>query len=205
MDKKLQKTIAAFSQNRTRVIMAVGIAGILLIAFARLPRTQAKQTAAAVDTAQSQTKSYEQELEQRLELILGSMTGVGRVRVMVTLENGYGYEYAKQNKTNSDRLDDVRAEEAQKTQEKNTVEESYVMVDATGGGKQPLVTRELEPMVKGVVVVCDGGGDAATAAAVIETVRVAANVSSTQIAVAKMVSAHVEQPIQQSTPSTGIN
>ena len=170
------------------LIFAAGLAGILLIAFASFTRQPAATQAMAASSAPAAAplESYEQKLEQRLEEILGSVAGVGRVQVMVTLESGYGYEYAKENKQGSDLLSDVKAQEAQKTQEKTTREESYVMVDAGSGNKKPLVTKELEPTVKGVVIVCEGGNSPVTVAKIIETVGVAAGVSSNKISVCPM-------------------
>lgn len=170
------------------LIFAAGLVGILLVAFASFTRqpTATPAMAGVSQPAAPPLESYEQKLEQRLEEILGRVAGVGEVQVMVTLESGYGYEYAKENKQGSDLLSDMRAEENQKTQEKTTREESYVMVDAGSGNKKPLVTKELEPSVKGVVVVCQGGNDPATVAKVLETVGVAAGVSSSKISVCTM-------------------
>lgn len=188
MLEKFLQTVKKLGLQKQTIIFLAGLAGILLIAFAGRPAQKAAQTSAQPVDAPPTTQSYTQQLETRLETILGSIAGVGRVRVLVTLESGYGYEYAKENKTDSDKLEDIRAEEAQKTQEKSTTEESYVMVDGgSGNGKQPLIIKELEPSVGGVVVVCDGGADPAVIVSVIETVRVAVNVSSVQISVSRMV------------------
>lgn len=187
MDEKLEGLAKKLGPKKQWVIFIAGLAGILLIAFAKLPSGEVRQVSAQPEVAEPTAQSYEQQLEERLETILASIAGVGRVRVMVTLESGYGYEYAKENKTNSDHLADIRDEENQKTQEKSTLEESYVMVEGKGGGKSPLITKELEPMVKGVVIVCEGGSNPVTVTSIIDTVRVAVNISSAQISVSKMV------------------
>ncbi|MEG1875328.1 MAG: hypothetical protein RR022_04510 [Angelakisella sp.] len=178
--------LLAFFQNKQNLIFVAGLLGILLLALTRLPQ-MAKPAMAAVEAAQGETaKGYEQQLEQRLEDILGNIAGVGRVQVMVTLESGHRYEYAKQNKESSDRLEDTHDTKSQKTQEKSISEENYVMVDSSGGGKQPLVTNELEPQVKGVVVVCEGGENPVIVAHIVETVKVAVNLASNRIAVSLM-------------------
>ena len=53
-------------------------------------------------------------------------------------------------------------------------------------GEQPLVTMELQPEVRGVVVVCEGGDSPGVAAQVVSTVKVALNISSARISVSKM-------------------
>ena len=113
------------------------------------------------------------------------MEGVGEVRVMVTLENGYRQVYAKSEKVNNDVLEDIRAQDEKKTQEKQVTEQTYVLVDGAGG-KVPLVTARLEPEVKGVVVVCEGGGDPQVVGKVVDTVKVALNISSARIAVSRL-------------------
>ena len=104
---------------------------------------------------------------------------------MVTLENGYQKVYARSEKTNNDLLEDVRAGDEKKTQEKQVTEQTYVLVDGAGG-KVPLVTVQLEPEVKGVVVVCEGGGDPLVAGKVVDTVRVALNISSARVSVSRL-------------------
>ncbi|MEG2074659.1 MAG: hypothetical protein RRY54_07810 [Angelakisella sp.] len=165
-------------------IFIAGLVGILLIAFAQFPSMSRKSSAVPPQSASE--IGYEEKLETRLEDILGSIAGVGRVSVMVTLESGYGYEYAKENKIGSDKFSDVKSEDGAKTQEKSTSEESYVMLEAQGGEKKPLITKELSPQIKGVVVVCEGGGNPIIINSVTETIKVAVNISSTQISVSKM-------------------
>ena len=46
--------------------------------------------------------------------------------------------------------------------------------------------RRLEPEVKGVVVVCQGGDDPLVVRRVVETVRVALNISSSRISVSRL-------------------
>lgn len=184
MKEKLAALLGKAGQQN--VIFIAGLAGILLIAFAQLPSMGGVQPASVPLQAAVDKPDYDEKLEARLEEILGSIAGVGRVNVMVTLESGVGYEYAKENKAQSDKFADIKAPDGQKTQEKSTTEESYVMLDAGGEGEKPLVTKELSPQIKGVVVVCEGGGNPVTVNSVIETVKVAVNISSTQISVSRM-------------------
>lgn len=190
MGKKLVTLGNKLGIKKQNLIFIAGLVGILLIAFAKLPGSWSdapgESGPQAEVKAMAETGSYEKELEQRLETILGSIAGVGRVRVMVTLESGYGYEYAKENRVDSDRLSDIKADTNEKIQEKSTSEESYVMVDTKGGGKEPLITKELEPRVQGVVVVCDGGSNPAVISNILETVGVAVKLSSAEISVSRM-------------------
>ena len=169
------------------LIFACGLAGIVFIGLgpilAKTDGEEAPQQLLA--ETQRSTAAYAQELEDSLCQILSQVDGVGTVQVLVTLKNGYRYEYAKSAKVNNDILEDVQAEDSRKTQEKQVTEEDYVLVEGADG-KEPLITMELEPEIKGVVVVCQGGDDPVVVGKVVETVTVAFDISSAQITVSKL-------------------
>lgn len=170
--------------NVSTLVFLLGIAGILLIGLSSwFPEQKGGKKDAGV--LETDAKAYAAELETRLTAILQEMEGVGTARVMVTLENGYRNVYARSEKVNNDTLEDVRAENEKKTQEKQVTEQTYVLVDGAGG-KVPLVTARLEPEVKGVVVVCEGGDDPLVAGKVVDTVRVALNISSARVSVSRL-------------------
>jgi len=186
MKEQLVIKVGKHKINLNTVVFVLGIAGILLIGLsAILP--EKKQEAQQQDPGVLETgaRAYAAELEERLRDILQQTEGVGTARVMVTLENGYRQVYAKTEKVNNDVLEDIRAEDEKKTQEKQVTEQTYVLVDGAGG-KVPLVTDRLEPEVKGVVVVCQGGDDPLVVRRVVDTVRVALNISSSRISVSRL-------------------
>ena len=124
-------------------------------------------------------------LESRLEGILGRIDGVGEVEVMITLKSGYTYTYAVTEKVNSDVSEEYKSDDQRKSQQKNTTEQSYVMVE---DGGSPLVTALNEPEIKGVVVVCAGGGAPKVVAQVTAAVKTALDISSAKITVSKISS-----------------
>lgn len=165
------------------LVFLLGITGILLIGLSSWLPERGREADSGV--LEADAGAYAAGLEERLTAILQEIDGVGKARVMVTLENGYRKVYARSEKTNNDLLEDVRAGDEKKTQEKQVTEQTYVLVDGAGG-KVPLVTAQLEPEVKGVVVVCEGGGDPLVAGKVVDTVRVALNISSARVSVSRL-------------------
>ena len=147
--------------SRTTLIMAAGLLGILLIGIAPMLKTDGAKKQFQQETVPS-AEEYAAALESRLEGILGRIDGVGEVEVMITLKSGYTY-----------------------TQQKNTTEQSYVMVE---DGGSPLVTALNEPEIKGVVVVCAGGGAPKVVAQVTAAVKTALDISSAKITVSKISS-----------------
>lgn len=89
--------------------------------------------------------------------------GAGKCRIMVTLENGVEYVYATQQKVNTDRQEGTDGNSSKLNQRDDT-EESIVIVE-TENGRQGLLVTELQPTVKGVVIVCEGGDQPLVAAA----------------------------------------
>ena len=185
MKEPLILKFGKYKVNLQTLVFILGITGILLIGLSSLLPQREGEEPAGAGVLETDAKAYAAELETRLQEILEQMDGVGRTRVMVTLENGYQKVYAKSEKVNNDILEDVRAQDERKTQEKQVTEQTYILVDGAGG-EEPLVTAELEPEVKGVVVVCEGGDRADVVGKVVDTVKVALDISSARISVSKL-------------------
>ena len=114
----------------------------------------------------------EQALEQRIAALLRQVEGVGACRVMVTLESGRQAVYA---------ADTVSAVEADGS---TSFSEQYLTVD-TDTGPAGLLLTHLQPTVKGVAVVCDGGGTPAIQKRVIQVVSTAFHISERRVCVVK--------------------
>lgn len=85
--------------------------------------------------------AYRQALEARIASICAQVAGAGEVRVIVSLEGGFEYVYA--------------------TDEKNAGSGSsrvYVTV-GSGSGKTLVFLTEKAPTIRGIGIVCSGGGD----------------------------------------------
>ena len=112
--------------------------GILLIGIAPMLKTGGGKPKAQQEPVPS-AEEYAAALERRLEGILGKIDGVGEVEVMITVKSGYTYTYAMTEKVNSDVSEEYKSDDQRKTQQKNTTEQSYVMVE---DGDSPLVTAQ---------------------------------------------------------------
>ncbi len=174
---------SGISQKQAKWLTALGIAGMLLIMLTGLWPDIGGREAAAQDTGGTLT-TYAQQTEQRLTEILKQVKGVGAVHVMVTLENGVEYRYAADEKQSGDSVFTYADGGAapSKVQEKEDRQQSYILVDSTGG-KKPLVLTELSPRVKGVVVVCSGAGNPVIRQRVTDAVTTALGVTSLQVCV----------------------
>lgn len=152
-----------------RLLMTVGLIGILLIALSELPSCEKREKSTAVTVTETQV---EQALEKRITALLREVEGVGSCRVMVTLESGTQMVYA------ADTVSSAGADGAA------SLSESYLTVDTDTGPVGLLLTR-IQPTVKGVAVVCDGGDNAAVCQRVIQVVSTAFHISERRVCVVK--------------------
>ncbi len=174
---------SGISEKQAKWLTALGVAGMLLIMLTGL-WPHIGDRGAAQDDAGSTLTTHAQQTEQRLTEILKQIKGVGAVHVMVTLENGVEYRYAADEKKSGDSVFTYAdgSESPSKVQEKEDRQQSYILVDSTGG-KKPLVLTELSPRVKGVVVVCSGAGNPVIRQRVTDAVTTALGVTTLQVCV----------------------
>lgn len=174
---------SGISQKQAKWLTALGITGMLLILLTGLWPDTGGQAQTSQDIVGS-LDTHARQTEQRLAEILKQIKGVGAVHVMVTLENGVEYRYAADEKQSGDSISTYAAgsDVPSKVQEKEDRQQSYILVDSTGG-KQPLVLTELSPRVKGVVVVCSGAGNPVIRQRVTEAVTTALGVTTLQVCV----------------------
>lgn len=163
-----------------RLIIFLGIAGIALIFLSTFigGSDDSKRKTQSIHNEISSAQ-YEQQLEQRLRQIISQINGVGDVQVMITLENGVRYVYATDNsiETQTEYGETIEIPNEQYKEENN-----IVMVDSANG-KQALVTTQVEPAVKGVVIVCEGGDISSVKQRVIEAATTALDISSGKVCV----------------------
>jgi len=115
-------------------------------------------------------------LQTQLEEILKTVAGVGEVRVLLTLDSD-GEQQLAQNTKLEYRGETAAPEDYSRSSE-------TVLVDG-GSGEETVVTKQVYPLYRGALVVCQGGDRAEVQLAVIQAVSVLTGLSSDRIAVAK--------------------
>ena len=119
----------------------------------------ANEKAARQEAVRTQGASREEILERRLESILRSVEGVGNVRVMITLASGPQKVYA-QNVVQSD-SSVSETDSAGGRREQRDISGQHTMTTITRDGNQePVLIREYEPVVEGVIIAAQGANDA---------------------------------------------
>lgn len=163
-----------------RWLILLGAIGIALLALSEWwPKDSGDRAVDAVSA-----EEFVRQTEERLTTIVGSIEGAGKCRVLVTLENGVEYVYATEQRVNSDRQEDTD-DNSKRLTERDDSERSVIVVE-TNGGRQGLLVTELQPTVRGVVVVCEGGDREDVRVRVTEAVTVAMDLSAKRVCVTKL-------------------
>jgi stage III sporulation protein AG len=169
------------------IVLAAGLVGLVLLCFTSLPGGS-KRGANAKKPAQESVRvdltAYERQLEERLCGIIGAIAGAGETRVMLTLDCGSEPIYAVQGKTDSKHNYADSGSEEQVSANKE-----YVII-GSGAGEQGLVLKMVEPQVRGVAVICQGGDDIIVRQAVVEAVTAVLGVGSNKVSVARLGAAN---------------
>ena len=154
--------------KKYKFVLLVVLVGVILML---LPVSSKTKETAAGDSQTPQEAFDLEAVEQRMEEVLGKIDGVGKLRLMLTLQSGT-------------RL--TLAEDTQRDQERTQRE--TVTLNRGSGNQDIVVTNRYYPVYQGAVVVCQGADSSAVRLAVTETVQALTGLPSDRIIVAKWTS-----------------
>ena len=154
--------------KKYKFVLLVVLVGIILML---LPvSSQTKET--EENKSQIPQESFDlAAMEQRMEEVLGKIDGVGKLRLMLTLQSGT-------------RL--TLAEDTQRDQDRTQLE--IVTLNRGSGNQEIVITNRFYPVYQGAVVVCQGADSSAVRLAITETVQALTGLPSDRIRVAKWTS-----------------
>lgn len=192
--KRIKEWIA--NQDRKKLIentAVVVIIGIIIIIAGSTIFSGNKQNAAvkeqqkpagALEPVHQATASADT-LEAKLRLVLAQIQGVGKVDVMITYESSaeeipaYDIKRSESNTREKDSEGGTR----------DITQEDYDSVlaykDTADGGKTPVILKETQPQVRGVLVVAEGAGSVTIRQQIISAVTVVLDVPVHKVEVAQ--------------------
>lgn len=152
-----------------RLALLLGLGGILLIYLSSLaPAGEVREEAAEADG--SSAAEYRLALERDLARVVRAVTGEEDPQVMITLEDAGRAVYAA----------DSRESQGEASRES---ESTHVVLEDQRGAQQGLAVAELQPEVKGVVIVSRGAADAALREKLVNAARTALGVPASRVCV----------------------
>lgn len=160
------------------IICIIGVLGLMLIVFSEfIPKGKSDKShddsSSVLDAAYSNT--FKSDIEKELKEIISKIDGVGEVSLMLTLDGTTEYVYAE----------DVDTQTDENSTGKSDKYKNEVIIVDSDGNETALVKKIIEPKVKGVVIVCTGGGNIEIKERVIKAVSSALNISTNNICVEK--------------------
>ncbi|MBE6599635.1 MAG: hypothetical protein E7640_00290 [Ruminococcaceae bacterium] len=132
------------------------IAAVLALGLGLLLFSGGGERSAGGSSELSEIEKYERELEGRIKELCSSVRGVSNVTVAVTLEGGFEYVYA-------------------------TDEKGKPVTVGSGSSASAVILRRETPKIAGVGIVCTGGGDENIKNRLISLVSAAYGVGSNRI------------------------
>ena len=164
--------------DRRKLIVFLGIAGMLLILISELIPDKSEKTEQSLTTQNDDTDSeqYKQQLENELDSILSDIDGVGETSIMITLDGTTEYIYAEELDTTTDNNDGKKRESYR----------SNIVMTENGGDKKALIKKVIRPQVTGVLIACTGGDDILTKEKVIGAVSAVLGIPAGRVYVVKL-------------------
>ncbi len=185
LDKTKEHLNEFLSKDRSKVfIVVLAFTGIFMIFLSNFSSRQKSSTVKSLDSKVN-SQQYSEQLSHSLENILSNINGAGDSKVLVTLENGAETVYAAEEKKNKEASEDKENGETTRRKESDDCEKKYITVRDSEGTEHALAITEIEPKIKGVIVVCPGGEEPVVQQRITNAVTTALSIPSNKVCVTK--------------------
>jgi stage III sporulation protein AG len=184
MDKIIEGFKKIFNSNNSRkrnienlIIFLVGLI-IIIVASGYIFNKEDE-----VIVTYNETDIFDPDVfENKLNKILSNIEGAGNVSVMISYKTGVENVPLLNTKDNSTVTEETSGTSVKKIQQ-GQLETSIIFNQENNGSKEPYISKTLMPQVEGVIVTCDGGGNAKVKSDVIKAVGAVTGVSEDKIQV----------------------
>lgn len=164
--------------DRKKIIVFLGIAGMLLILISELmpDSDKSKEDITSVQDNDTDSTEYKRQLESELGDILSKIDGIGDTSIMITLDGTTEYVYAQQLDTTTDQSEGKKRESYR----------SNIVMTESGNEKKALIKKIIRPQVTGVLVACTGGDNLIVKENVIGAVSAVLGIPAGRVYVVKL-------------------
>ena len=154
------------------LLILASIAFALLL-FSELFDSESKKTP---QETSSTAEEYAETIENKLTELVSSIEGAGEAVVMVTVEAGEENIFAKEIKSDED-TNENRAS--------SSYEYEYVVIKSGASAENGILLKVIEPEIRGVAIVCDGGENGNVRENIINAVSAVLDIKTNKISVCK--------------------
>lgn len=192
MDKKRFNLMEAFGGNskkiKTDILTFAAVGAALIFMGGLFGGSKTEKKTFNTKTEESELNFSETSLEDRLKVILSKVDGAGQVDVLITVKSGKEIIVAKEFNKEDTSTGETAAGGDVRNIKSSTEESKYVILENSDGSGKPLVLKELEPEIEGVIIVAEGGGDIIVKNNLISAANAVLGVPAHKIEVLKMKS-----------------
>lgn len=175
LDILKEKTNKANINKKTALFVVIGLAGMFLILISEMDLGSEKDKKEISNDSFS-TVEYCDYLESKVEEIVRSIDGAGETRVMITLSETTEYVYATNDKNTRKNTENSA----------DTVSEREYIIIERDNNDTGLLLKTIEPKVRGVAVVCEGGDNAQVQQQIYSAVGAVLSLSTSRISISKL-------------------
>ena len=182
-----KKLIDSLGIPKLLLVLAAGIVLIALSAgdMSTRKKDTLKEVENTTDTESDTKDEYTKKLERQFESVLANVSGVGRVKVMITLDTSSEKVMLSDSVYKNESVNETEADGSVKSQT-NSESSPQTVFSEKDDVKDPYVVKEIEPVIKGVLVVCEGGDNDSVKKEITSAAEVLFGLESHKIKVMKL-------------------
>ncbi len=162
--------------KKDKKLLLLLVSAVVGIAFLLLSELFDFESQKVQSETPATTDEYADIIESKLTKLISSIEGAGETVVMVTVETGEENVFAKEVKSDED-TNENRAS--------SSYEYEYVVIKSGSSAEGGMLLKVIEPEIRGVAIVCDGGENAKVRENIINTVSSVLDIKTNRISVCK--------------------
>lgn len=191
--EKLKKFLKGDNKKLKADLFLIFALGILLLIMSNSifkNKFEKPKITEPVTTNNKDNDDYEsataKDLEKRLKKILSNVADAGEIDVMITTSYSSELVVAQDTKKEETNTEETATQGDKRNILSSNTESNVVLVENSDGSKKPLVLKELEPKIEGVVIVAQGGDNAIVKDQISRAAQALLNVPAHKVEVLKM-------------------
>ena len=158
--------------DKYKYLLLVCLVGLILLLWPKSTDAATKVKAVSESSYKDQVAA----LERQMEDLFSSISGVGQVKVLLTVKSSTETVYA---------YDTDRSTSKRENEQSQSIKTELITV-GSGSGEKPVITQTRMPQFLGAVVVCEGAESATVCLQLTEAVRSLTGITSDNIVISKM-------------------
>jgi len=162
-EKILKKTKEAEGENKLKIWIMLMVFGVILLIFGGdifVKKGKDDNNLKTEVLYENKEEDYEALMEKKLEEILSKVEGAGMVEVMITTSNGRELVIADEVSVSRDKMQENDSSGGTRITESYSEDNKIVTYTPQSGKTEPIVVKEIEPKIQGIIIVAEGGGNA---------------------------------------------